>query len=441
MVHNMSYKALFQKTYDLVKWTYPTVNKFPRKQRLILSHRIEVTTIRILELVIDFSQRDTITNRRKILHEIQKLQILFRLCKDLSYLSFKKYEHVSSLLDEIRGGGEPGMAYGNLYNELYSFRNLELAFRKAKRNKRYKKAVQEFEFNLEENLLQIKHELETLAYEPFPLKQFVIRDPKTRLISASSFRDRIVHHALCNIIQPIFERSFIHDSYANQINKGTSKALERFDKFKRKVSENGRVLNKPKDNNMVIGYALKADIKHYFDMIDHNVLMKIIKRKIKDEKVLLLIQKILDNHTTKYPNKGMPIGNLTSQFFANLYLNDLDYFVKHELRIKYYIRYVDDFVLMDKSSRCLKFCKDKINEFLKTMKLELHSEKSQIYPLHKGTKFLGFRVFYYHKLLKKSNIIKMEKRIHNFLLKHKIKQISYEDITRSFQSWTGYAKQ
>ena len=290
------------------------------------------------------------------------------------------------------------MDCGNLYSELCSFNNLEAAFRKARKNKRHKKTVQNFEFNLEENLLQLKYELEILTYEPSPLKQFVIRDPKTRLISASRFRDRVIHHALCNIIQPVFEKTFIHDSYANQLNKGTSKALERFDVFKRKASQNGRLVNKQKDNNMVVGYVLKADIKHYFNMVDHEILMEIIRRKIKDRKVLLLIQKILDNHITKYPNKGMPIGNLTSQFFANLYLNELDYFVKHKLKIKCYIRYVDDFVLLGKSKERLEYCKNKISRFLKTIKLELHSEKSQIYPLHKGTKFLGFRIFYYYKI-------------------------------------------
>lgn len=179
----------------------------------------------------------------------------------------------------------------NLYDELCSFRNLELAFRKARINKRSKKSVRDFEFNLEENLLSLKYELETLSYNPRPLKQFVIRDPKTRLISASLFRDRVVHHAVCNVIQPIFERTFIYDSHANQISKGTTEAIKRFDKFKRKASKNGKLLNDAKDNSMVIGYVFKADIRHYFDTIDHEVLMKIISRKINDKNILSLICK------------------------------------------------------------------------------------------------------------------------------------------------------
>ena len=248
----------------------------------------------------------------------------------------------------------------NLYDELCSFRNLELAFKKARANKRTKKSVRDFEFNLEGNLLTLKDELETLSYNTHPLKQFVIRDPKTRLISASLFRDRVVHHALCNIIQPIFERTFIYDSHANQIGKGTTEAIRRFDTFKRKASKNGRLLNKAKDGNIVIGYVLKADIRHYFDTVDHGILMEIIRRKVKDKNILLLIRKILDNHSSKAPNKGMPIGNLTSQFFANLYLNELDHFVKHELKARFYIRYVDDFVLLDESREKLEHYKFKI---------------------------------------------------------------------------------
>ncbi len=444
----MSYNHLFQKTYDLVKWVYPTVNRFPRSQRLILSQRIEVTSIRILELVIDFEKRKTETNRRKISNEIHKLQILFRICKDLSYLSFKRYEHASSLLNEISqiiadwGGGILAMDCTSLYDELCSFRNLELAFRKARRNKRNRKDVQKFELNLESNLLQLGSELRFFSYIPSPLKRFVIRDPKTRLISASDFRDRVVHHAVCNIIQPVFEKSFIHDSYANRLKKGSSKALERYDGFKRKVTHNGRTLNHAKDGNMVIGYILKADIRHYFDTIDHDNLISIIKRKISDRKVIRLIRLILENHTTKHKGKGMPIGNLTSQFFANLYLNDLDHFVKHKLKASNYIRYVDDFVILGNSEEMLRDYKTKITGFLgKSLKLDLHPEKSNVYSLCNGVRFLGFRIFYHYKIPRKSNIRKMEKRLSVLKSRYERGEISFEDITKSFQSWMGYAMQ
>lgn len=329
------------------------------------------------------------------------------------------------------------MADEHLYKKLCSFRNLELAYKKARKGKRSRSDVQKFELNLECNLLKLKNELENFTYTPRPLRQFVIRDPKTRLISASDFRDRVVHHAICNVIQPIFEKTFIYDSHANQIDKGSSKAIERFDIFKRKTSENGRLVNHALDNNMVVGYVLKADIRHFFDTVDHSVLMEAIKKKIKERRILELIQKILDNHKTREAGKGMPLGNLTSQFFANVYLNELDYFVKHILKCKFYIRYVDDFVLLDKSKEKLESMNGKINAFLETIKLQLHPEKSKIYPLNKGVKFLGFRVFYYHKLLNKKNIRKMESKLNLY----RQGLISRDALERSLVGWFGYAEQ
>ena len=213
----------------------------------------------------------------------------------------------------------------NLYGEMCFYENLLGAFRKAAKGKSGKWYVKDFRKDTKRNLLRLQKELITGTYEPQPMKTFVIRDPKTRVISASAFRDRIVHHALCNIIEPIFEKSFIYDSYANRKGKGTHAALRRFDEFKKKATHNGKLIRGAKDNNQVRGYCLKADIRHYFDSVDHGVLMKIISRKIKDEKVLYLISVILGNHQS---DKGMPIGNLTSQFFANIYLNELDCFVK-----------------------------------------------------------------------------------------------------------------
>src|SRR3989344_564998 len=219
-----------------------------------------------------------------------------------------------------------------------------------------------------------------MNYEPRPLKQFVIRDPKTRVIHASHFRDRVVHHVLCNVIEPIFEKMFIHDSYANRIDRGTLAASARYDEFQRRVSRNGQLVKNAKDDNMVVGYVLKADIKHYFPSVDHEVLMRLIKRKIDDERVLWLIKKILENNHTGL-EKGMPIGNLTSQLFANIYLNELDYFVKHELRAAFYLRYVDDFLIADSSRLKLEDFKNRIDEFLAlNISLELHKEKSKVYP-------------------------------------------------------------
>tara|TARA_Y100000034_G_C6797995_1_gene357808 strand:+ start:169 stop:753 length:585 start_codon:yes stop_codon:yes gene_type:complete len=170
--------------------------------------------------------------------------------------------------------------YKNLYHEIISIENLYLAYKKARKGKTNKRYVKNFTLNLPINLFNLNQELISQTYQPRPLETFIVRDPKTRKISKSDFRDRILHHALVNIIEPIFDKIFIHDSYANRKNKGTLKALKRFDYFKKKVRN---------------GYCLKADIKHYFENIDHDILLKIIKRKIKDNKTIFLIEKILAN--------------------------------------------------------------------------------------------------------------------------------------------------
>jgi retron-type reverse transcriptase len=329
--------------------------------------------------------------------------------------------------------------YNSLYDKLYSFDNLMKAFKKARKGKSRKWYVKKFEDNLENNLLQLKYELETLTYHPRSLKRFVIRDPKTRVIHASQFRDRVVHHALCNIIESIFDKTFIYDSYANRKKKGTHAGLKRFDCFKRKVSQNGKLERTAKDDNMVVGYVLKADIRHYFDAVDHEVLINIIKRKVRDEKVIWLVKRILDNHDFKVLGKGMPIGNLTSQFFANVYLNELDYFVKQKLRAKYYLRYVDDFVILHRNKEVLENYKKQINEFLKTLKLELHPEKSKVISLHNGVNLLGFRIFYYYKLPRNSNIRKFEKKLIELIKDYNEGMISKEKLMESVEGWCAYA--
>ncbi len=320
--------------------------------------------------------------------------------------------------------------YNNLWDQLCSYENLESAFRKARRSKTKKLYVLEFEKNLAENLLQLRNELLLHSYTPRHLKTFILQDPKTRKISKSEFRDRVIHHALCNVIEPIFDRSFIYDSYANRTGKGTLKAIQRFDSFKKKA---GR-------NNKLKVFVLKADIKHYFDTVDHEVLLNIIKNKIKDEKVIWLIKKILSNYHLNEEGKGMPLGNLTSQFFANVYLNELDYFIKHKLQVSYYIRYVDDFVIFNNSLLELLKYKNEIGMFLKKLKLELHPEKTYMRRLDKGIGFLGFRIFYHHKLLKKSNMKKMERKLSLFLKEFKMGSLSYNEVLFSVEGWCAYAK-
>ncbi len=199
-----------------------------------------------------------------------------------------------------------------MYEKLYSYDNLIAAYKKARKGKTKKPYVIAFEENLELNLLKLQEELKTQTYQPKPLKTFIIHEPKTRTISKSKFRDRIVQHALINIIGPIFEPTFIYDSFANQIGKGTLKAIERFDYFKRKVSK----------NNTRPCYVLKADIKHYFEEVNHEILLKILREKISDEKIMWLIDQILSNSSKMggggHRLQGMRMGTYTKKWFPNI---------------------------------------------------------------------------------------------------------------------------
>jgi len=317
------------------------------------------------------------------------------------------------------------------YSSICSFGNLVFAFQKAQRGKAKKRYVRRFKKDLEENILKLREELTNKSYMPYPLKTFILRDPKTRKINKSVFRDRVVHHALINIIEDLFERSFIYDSHANQIKKGTLKAIERFDKFKRKVSK----------NNTRKCFVLKADIKHYFEEINHDILMNILKRRIKDKDVLWLIKIIIHNQAMGGKEiKGMPLGNLTSQFFANVYLNELDQFAKHKLGVKYYIRYVDDFVILHNSKDQLIKWKEEIGIFLRgKLDIELHPNKSQVLKLEKGIKFLGFRIFYHHKLLRKSNMKHLEKKLNHMKIMLEERLLDREEIVEKLEGWLTYA--
>lgn len=326
--------------------------------------------------------------------------------------------------------------YKNLYKKVYDKKNLILAWKKARKGKTKKCYVLDFENDLRRNILKLHFELQEECYKPLPLEDFILKDPKTRKISKANFRDRIVHHAIINIIQQLFEKSFIYDSCANQKGKGNLFAIKRFYKYFRKVSENGKI-NGWYNKNQVKGYCFKADIKHYFQEVDHDILLEILSKKILDKKVICLIKKILENYKSGLNNsKGMPLGNLTSQFFANVYLNELDYFVKNSLKVKYYIRYVDDFIILDNSKDKLEKFQEKISAFLdENLKLELHPDKSRIIPLSRGVDFVGFRNFYYFKLLRKRNIKKMKLKI-SLYQENRINSEKFEEI---FQGWKAYA--
>lgn len=312
------------------------------------------------------------------------------------------------------------------YEKIYNMSNLLLAWRKARKGKTKKKYVKEFEKDTLGNLFKLHSELKNQTYQPKPLITFILRDPKTRKISKADFRDRVVHHALFRIIESSFDKNFIYDSCANRKGKGNLFALREFERFIKKVTKNFHSE----------AFCLKADIKHYFQEVDHEILISLLKRKIDDECVMTLIKKILENGK-EIEGKGMPLGNLTSQFFANVYLNKLDKFVKHKLKARFYIRYVDDFVILHKSKEQLEIWKRKIREFLNgELKLALHRDKSKIIFIPRGVDFVGFRIFYHFKLLRKRNIKNMKRKIQQFINR----EISEEKILESFQGWNAYAR-
>lgn len=306
-------------------------------------------------------------------------------------------------------------AYDNLFPDLIRFDNLRQAYRKAARGKRGKPPVAAFELDLEANLLGLQSEVTDHSYRPGGYYSFHIRDPKHRLISAAPFRDRVVHHALCNLIEPLFERTFIGDSYANRLGKGTHRALDRTQQFARRYP-----------------YVLQCDVREFFPSIDHTCLRSILARKLPDPDVLWLIDAILGNGSEILRNeyrmvyfpgddllaverpRGLPIGNLTSQLWANVYLNEMDQFVKRELRCPAYVRYVDDFLLFADDKRVLWRWKDAVRDKLADLRLILHERSSTVYPVLGGIPFLGFRVYPDHVRLKRRNAVAFARRLRRY---------------------------
>lgn len=278
-----------------------------------------------------------------------------------------------------------------------------IAWREFLAGKRKRHDVAEFSLHLTDNILALHQELVDKKYKHGYYSAFKISDPKPRDIHKATVRDRLLHHAIYRILYPYFNRLFISDSYSCQKEKGTHKAINRFRKFGRKISR----------NNTRTAWVLKCDIKKFFASIDHLKLKEILKKYIDDENILWLLGQIIDSFNTgKNPQIGLPLGNLTSQLFINVYMNEFDQFVKHKLNVKYYIRYADDFVIMNESKQCLENLIPKISEFLENhLKLSLHPDKLYIKTLASGIDFLGWIHFPYHRILRTSTKRRMFSRL------------------------------
>jgi RNA-directed DNA polymerase len=335
--------------------------------------------------------------------------------------------------------------HGHLWAQIIDFGNLKQAAKQAQKGKRFRQNVLEFNYNLEKSLENLQVALITKTYRPGEYHTFRICDPKPRLISAAPYGDRVIHHALCNIIIPLLDRSFIADTYANRQGLGTHRALRRFQQF----ASTHR-------------YVLQCDLKKYFPSIDHEILKAQIRHQIKCPDTLWLIDRIIDSSNPQDPviqyfpgddlltpitrRHGLPIGNLTSQFFANLYLDRFDHFVKEHLRVRCYLRYVDDFVLFSNDRQELVAARSAIAEYLQSLRLILHPIKTQLLETCYGVNFVGFRLLPMGDTFPKTicirvrndNLRRARRRLQQLQQDHIQGLIAQKALTQRLRSWQAH---
>jgi retron-type reverse transcriptase len=296
------------------------------------------------------------------------------------------------------------------FEKIISVDNLLLAWKEFLRGKRNKKDVQEFQLHFMDNILSLHQDLKNKTYKHGGYYAFNISDPKPRNIHKATVRDRLLHHAIYRVLYPYFDNKFINDSYSCRLEKGTHKAINRFRDFSRKVSK----------NNSRSCFILKCDIRKFFANIDHKILKKILVKHIKDKNIIWLLSQVIDSFNSIYAmadiKKGLPLGNLTSQLLVNIYMNEFDQFMKRELKMKYYIRYADDFVILSENENHLKNLLPKVSNFLeKRLKLNLHPNKVFVKTVASGLDFLGWVHFPKHRVLRTSTKRRMLKNLKNNL--------------------------
>ncbi|MCI3027671.1 reverse transcriptase/maturase family protein [Desemzia sp. C1] len=319
------------------------------------------------------------------------------------------------------------------------------AYLAARKGKRYREEVLRFSANLEENLIEIQNELIFHTYEVGKYREFFVYEPKQRMIMALPFKDRVVQWAIYRVLNPLFEKQYYDHSYACRVGRGTHSAAN-------KLQEWLRIVNKKPGK----WYYLKMDISKYFYRVDHEILINIIENKTKDEELLSLLRLLINSESTEFGlpvassltdtnvregDKGMPIGNLTSQLFANIYLNELDKFVKNELKARYYIRYMDDFVLLSNDKQELNQWKEEIISFLDE-KLSLQTNnKTCIRPIALGIEFVGFRIWFTHKKLRKSTVRRMKTHLKYLQKQYGRNEIDVPRVHQAVMSYKGMLDQ
>ncbi|MFH1286680.1 MAG: reverse transcriptase domain-containing protein [Candidatus Magasanikbacteria bacterium] len=294
-----------------------------------------------------------------------------------------------------RGGAFIGMKIQlpHTRKDIICLENLLSAWQEFIIGKRKKRDVQEFSFNLMDNIVSLHEDLKNNTYRHGVYHSFFINDPKRRHIHKARVRDRLLHHAIHRLLYPFFDKTFISDSYSCRKNKGTHKAMNRFRSLTYKASQ----------NHTRTCWVLKCDIKKFFASVDQSILLAILKNYIPDKNIISLLQDIITSFSTQdKPNSGLPLGNLTSQLFVNMYMNEFDQFIKHKLKIKHYIRYADDFVILSNSKQYLEHLIPQIiDTLMKKLKLTLHPNKLFFKTISFGVDFLGWIQFVDHRVLRK----------------------------------------
>jgi retron-type reverse transcriptase len=327
---------------------------------------------------------------------------------------------------------------GQVWHSVVAFENLLLAYRKARKGKARSPDVARFSLNLEQELLALQAQLNNGTYQPGAYRLFTIYERKPRLIAAAPFRDRVVHHAILNRVEPVLDRRFIDDSYACRKGKGVHAALDRYQTWAGQYT-----------------YALQMDVQRYFPSIDHGILKQKLRRYIKDQRLLMLLDRIIDTspETTVEPDwfcgdklytpferrRSIPIGNLTSQFFANLYLDDLDHYIKETLHCRAYLRYVDDMLVLGNSKAALHEVKEAVRNKLALERLRLHPHKAHIMPISRGLDLLGYRLFPDKRFLRNDNGHRFARKLRRYAKAYNEGRMQWKDFNPGVQSWIGHA--
>lgn len=317
----------------------------------------------------------------------------------------------------------------DIFERIISRENLFSAWDAFHRDKQRKPDVMRFEWELEPLVFKLHRELRMRTYRHGPYESFYIHDPKQRHIHKASVRDRILHHAIFSVLNPVFEPMFIPNSFSCRIGKGTHKGVDAVTTMVRQVSRNG---TRP-------CFVLKCDVQKFFFRIDQAILLTILERRIQDPSALWLLQEIIGSFSASATEaKGLPIGNLTSQLFANVYMNEFDQFVKHVLKVKHYARYTDDFIVVSSDAAYLNTLIPAIQGFLSEhLALNLHPKKTVVRKLGQGIDFLGYTIFLHHRLVRTKTKQRMFRKLELKTQEFRADKIDGEKLGQSLQSYHG----